>query len=87
MSPQVLENNRNQLEAKGMQLATNKEQLQKYSLRIENRDGEILALKETIKSLEKQVMTNIKSQLLGAEEVFNTQQQKQAVNGDTSVVS
>ena len=68
-----------------MQLATNKEQLHKYSLRIEDRDGEITSLKDTIKTLEKQMVSQVKSQLLEAEEAFNAQQQKHTVNGATEV--
>ena len=69
-----------------MQLASNKDQLQKYSLRIEDRDGEITSLKDTIKSMERQLMTSFKAQLLEAEESFNAQQQKHVMNGDATKV-
>lgn len=81
---QVLENNRNQLETKGVQLASSKEQLYKYSLQMENRDQEISSLKDRIKTLEKQLMSNVKTQLLEAEETFK---EKPKVNGVSSKVS
>lgn len=80
----MLEYNRNQLEAKGIQLATNKEQLHKYSLRVEDRDTKIASLKDTIRGLEKQLVSNVKSQLLEAEEVFSAQQKLPVVNGEAS---
>lgn len=83
----MLENNRNQLEATGIQLASNKEQLHQYSQRIEDKEEKILKMKETIKSLERQVVGRVKPQLLEAEEAFNAQQQKQTVNGNSSRVS
>ena len=67
-----------------MQLASSKEQLYKYSLQMENRDQEISSLKDRIKTLEKQLMSNVKTQLLEAEETFK---EKPKVNGVSSKVS
>ena len=61
---QVLENNRNQLEAKGVQLAANKDQLQTISLKLEQQDSEMTSMRETIGSLEKQLASSLKDMLL-----------------------
>ena len=66
-SSQVLEDNLNLLETKGMEMYSNKEKLKKY-------EEEIAALKETIKSMEKKSMLQIKTQLIVAEEQFTSQQ-------------
>lgn len=61
---QVLENNRNQLEAKGVQLAANKDQLQTISLKLEEQDSEMTSMREKIGALEKQLASSLKDMLL-----------------------
>ena len=61
---QVLENNRNQLEAKGVQLAANKDQLQTISLQLETKENEVAHMRGKIGSLEKQLAGSLQSLLL-----------------------
>ena len=58
--------------------------MHKYCLRIEGRDQEIMALKENIKGLEKQLFSKVKSQLLDAKGSFSNEHR---VNGDSSKVN
>ncbi len=60
--------------------------MSKYNLRIKELEEEIIALKDTIKNLERRVITNIGSQLLEAEEKFTSQQQEQGVDSNASKV-
>ena len=75
---QVLESNRNQLEAKGVQLAANKQQLQTISLSLEDKDKVIADLKDQVKSLEKQLAGSLKKMLLQNEGILTE-------NGETEV--
>ena len=77
----MLENNRNQLEAKGVQLATNKEQLQKYVTRIETRDSQITSLRDTIRNVEKQLVVKMKTNFMEAEKAFKAES---GTNGEVS---
>ena len=60
----MLENNRNQLEAKGVQLAANKDQLQTISLRLEQQDSEMTSMREKMGLLEQQLASSLKDMLL-----------------------
>ena len=75
---QVLESNRNQLEAKGVQLAANKQQLQTISLSLEDKDKVNADLKDQVKSLEKQLAGSLKKMLLQNEGTLTE-------NGETEV--
>lgn len=77
----MLENNRNQLEAKGLQLASNKEQLQKYCQHVESRDHEIGCLKDTVRELETQLVAKVKTHLMEAERLYKSDH---ASNGETT---
>ena len=65
---QVLEDNRNQLEASGVQLVANKEQLQIMGLQLEGRGQEVAALKQRVAGLERMVAGSLKGLLLQGEE-------------------
>lgn len=62
--PQVLESNRNQLEAKGMQLEASKDQLRMITTEIDSKDKEIAELKDQIKVMEKRLASSLKGLLL-----------------------
>ena len=62
--PQVLEDNRNQLETKGVQLVANKEQLQLMGLQLEGRGQEVTALKQRVAGLERMVAGSLKGLML-----------------------
>lgn len=61
---QVLEDNRNQLETKGVQLVANKEQLQLMGLQLEGRGQEVTALKQRVAGLERMVAGSLKGLML-----------------------
>ena len=62
--PQVLEDNRNQLEASGVQLVANKEQLQMMGQQLEGRGQEVAALKQRVAGLERMVAGSLKGLML-----------------------
>ncbi len=66
--PQILENGRNQLEARDLQLQASKEQLVMMTTTIENKDREITELKEQIKGMEKRLAGSLKGLLLWSDE-------------------
>lgn len=72
----MLENNRNQMEAKGIQLAASKDQLQMISKEMDSKDKEITDLREQLKGMEKRLAGSLKGLLLWGDEINPSPQNK-----------
>lgn len=61
-------------------------QLDRNNEELKEKEQEIAALKDTIKGLERQVISSVKTQFLAAGKEFSTQKQQEHVNSDASQV-
>ena len=65
---------------------SNKDEIWKCRLSIKKKDTEIADLKDAVKSLERRVMSSIKSRLLEAKEEFKAQQLECSADSNASKV-